>query len=306
MKKILVIVGAVLCSLVFVFAEARSIGSSVPGFSPSSEAASGPGAKDDHDDKGPIQVGYAIITPVVNTSGAAKMAVFATFGLREGLTGATQAGVLPSGLTTDAVLFVDTDGALQKNLGVAIVNPNGGPGPENVTLTLRGSDGNLLPNANPLVVPVPSHQQVSKFVTELFANQQSVPKSFTGTLTVTSTNPVSVIGLRFRGANFSTLPITNVVPNSGPITSYPPGIGGTNSVLLPQFAAGGGWATEIVIVNNDTADITVRADLFKQDGTALSAALNGQPPASSFTNIVVPHGGVYVLAPRDNNGKDDF
>src|SRR5262249_35183398 len=76
------------------------------------------------DDDGKIQSGYAVITPA---SGAgASMVAFETFGLRgRGNDGGTlQAGVLPAGLTTNAVVFVDTSGRLSKNLGVAIVNPN--------------------------------------------------------------------------------------------------------------------------------------------------------------------------------------
>ena len=75
--------------------------------------------------------------------------------------------------------------------------------------------------------------------------------------------------------------------------------------MLPQFAAGGGWASEVVIANTGAAALTVRLDLFQQDGTALTTTLNGQS-GSSFKNLTIPAGGVLVLAPRDNNGDDDF
>src|SRR5213594_204348 len=105
--------------------------------------------RDDHDDKAPIQSGYAVVTPVAaTTSGTAivlnttkietitglaastsgtttGLVVFETFGMRgEGILGTTQAGVLPPDLTTNAMMFVDSEGRLSKNLGVAIVNPN--------------------------------------------------------------------------------------------------------------------------------------------------------------------------------------
>jgi len=304
MRKVFVIVLAIFCSLILVLAQTPSTSSSQTSTS-GNTANLDPEPRDhddhdDHNDGGPIQIGYAVVTPAsFSTNGTNNMVVFETFGLREGL-GATQAGVLPPDLTTNALLFVDSDGALQKNLGVAIVNPNASN--ENVTLTLRGSDGKTLGSTT---VTVPSHQQISKFITELFASQSAVPRNITGTLAVTSTNPVSVIGLRFRGANFSTLPITNLA-NTGNVPSLGTGIGGPGAVLLPQFAAGGGWATELVIVNSGTSSMTVRVDLFKQDGTPLSTALNNQPAASSYTNIVIPAGGVYVLAPRNGSGRDDF
>jgi hypothetical protein len=301
MRKIFVIVSAIFCSLILVLAQTPSTISSQTSTSGNpANLELEPRDHDDHNDGGPIQVGYAVVTPAsFSTNGTNNLVVFETFGLREGL-GATQAGVLPPDLTTNALLFVDSDGALQKNLGVAIVNPNGSN--ENVTLTLRGSDGHTLGSTT---VSVPSHQQISKFITELFASQSAVPKNVTGTLAVTSTDPVSVIGLRFRGSNFSTLPITNLA-NTGTVPALGTGIGGPGAVLLPQFAAGGGWATELVIVNDGTSSMTVRVDLFKQDGTPLSTALNNQPAASSYPNIVIPAGGVFVLAPRNGSGGDDF
>lgn len=299
MRKILLIVIAILCSLLLALAQTAQT-TAPAGDNGAVTSANTVRDTDDHNDSGPIQVGYAVVTPsTFSTNGPNNIVVFETFGLREGL-GATQAGVLPSDLTTNALLFVDSDGALQKNLGVAIVNPNGSN--ENVTLTLRGSDGKPLGSTT---ITVPSHQQVSKFVTELFAGQSSVPKDVVGTLSVTSTDPVSVIGLRFRGSNFSTLPITNLA-GTATVPSLGTGIGGPGAILLPQFAAGGGWATELVIVNNGSSSLTVRIDFFKQDGSALSTPLNNQPAASSYSNVVVPAGGVYVLAPRNSNGDDDF
>ncbi|HLH32746.1 MAG TPA: hypothetical protein VKY31_16210 [Terriglobia bacterium] len=294
--------------------------------------AQGPRDRDDHNDGGPIQAGYAVVTPVAVTTGSGTggttvttgstsggttvttgtttggttnttgLAVFETFGLREG--GATtQAGVLPPDLTTNAMLFVDSDGQLSKNLGVAIVNPNSTN--VNVSLTLKKSDGT---SAATGTLNVPSHQQVSKMVTELFSGS-SIPPNVTGTLVITSAGssslPVSVIGLRFRGANFSTIPATNLSGSSSPLPNITANAGGPGAILLPQFAAGGGWATELVMVNTSSSPMAVRVDLFKQDGTPLTTALNGQT-GSSFTNINIPAGGVAVFAPRDNKGDDDF
>jgi len=54
-----------------------------------------------------------------------------------------------------------------------------------------------------------------------------------------------------------------------------------------------------------STSLTVRVDLFNQDGTPLTASLNGQS-ASSFKNLTIPSGGVLVLGPRNGNGDDDF
>ena len=71
-----------------------------------------------------VQSGYAVITPSGGV--AAGLVAFETFGLHGhgNDNGTAQAGVLPAGLTTNALLFVQTSGRLSRNLGVAIVNPN--------------------------------------------------------------------------------------------------------------------------------------------------------------------------------------
>jgi hypothetical protein len=267
---------------------------------------------DDHNDGAPVQSGYAVVTPVTTTTSSLTtgLVVFETFGLRNNLTNATQAGVLPPALTTNAILFVDSSGRLSKNLGVAIVNPNSSN--QNVNLTLRKSDGSQLATTT---INVVAGQQMSEFVTQLFPSGTPIPRDVTGTLAITSAGssnlPVSVIGLRFRGKQFSTIPVTNLAPAVVPsITTTtgtgPATIGGSNAVLLPQFAANGGWATELVLMNsNSSGPLTVRVDLFKPDGTPLSTTLNGLTN-SSFINIVIPANGVVILAPRDVDGDDDF
>ena len=254
----------------------------------------------------PVRSGYAVITL---TSGAAPgLVAFETFGLKgRGNEGGTmQAGVLPSGLTTNAVLFVETNGRLSKNLGIAIVNPNAAD--LNLTLTLRKSDGTDFLTAN---LTVPAHKQVSAFVTQLFSNQVRIPSDFIGTLAVTSNGttplPFAAIGLRFKGENFSTIPLTSLQTPTTGLPVITTGVGGEGALLLPQFATGGGWATEVVIANSAASSITVRLDLFNTDGTPLTATLNGKT-ASSFPNLVIPAHGVLELEPPggdDDHDNDD-
>ncbi len=240
----------------------------------------------------PVKAGYVVVTPT--SQATAGLVAFATFGERHG-NQITQAGVLPSAMSTSAILFVSTNGRLSKNLGVAIANPNATTA--DVTLALRDDTGAIVAT---MPVQVAAHAQMAKFVTDLFSSQSAVPRDFTGTVDITSTIPVAIIGLRFRGNNFSTLPVTNLSALS-PVPVISTGIGGPGAVILPQFASGGGWATEIVLVNTGTSALTVRVDLFGQDGNPLVANLNGVS-ASSFTNITIPAGGVFVLDPGDMDG----
>src|SRR5438128_15443 len=85
-----------------------------------------------------------------------------------------------------------------------------------------------------------------------------------GDLLISSTNPISAIGLRFRRTIFSTLPVTSL-SGASPVPQISSGVGGSGAVILPQFAVDGGWASEIVIINTGSSTVTVRVDLFKQD-----------------------------------------
>ena len=148
------------------------------------------------------------------------LVVFETFGLGAG-TAATQAGVLPGNMTTETVLFATAGARLSRNLGLAIVNP--GSTPTNVTMTLRrGSDGTT---SSVKVITVGARQQASRFISELFSDVAEIPVDFDGSLAITSTTPVAVVALRFRGTVFSTIPIAS--PNAlTPVPQVAPGVGG--------------------------------------------------------------------------------
>jgi len=283
MRRLLTVCVAILISTVFGFSQSGFGGG----------GGTGGQGRDDHDDSAPIQSGYAVITPAFPTS---DLVVFGTFGLRHG-SDTTQASIIPPDLTTNAIMFANSGDRLLRNLGVALVNP--GVGSVDVTLTLRKDDGT---SVNATTITVATHRQIAKLITELFS---ALPRDITGTLSITATGPISAIGLRFRGSNFSTLQVTNITKFPGPLPIMATGVGGIGAILVPQFAAGGGWVTEILIANIGTNSLTVRLDLFKQDGTPLTAALNRQT-GSSFTNLTIPAGGLLSMAPRNTNGDSDF
>ena len=257
--------------------------------------------RDDHEDGEPIRAGYAIITPMAATTAgdAAPLVVFATFGHQKG-DETTQAGILPSALSEDAIMFLNTHGKLSRNLGIGITNP--GTAAANVTFALFDDEGQSI--GTPKTVAVEGMNQAAHFVTDIFKDQPEIPRDLTGTVRVTSDAPVGLVGLRFRGANFSSLPITNLSPSTT-IPLREGGIGGSDAVLLSHFASGGGWATELVLLNTGTTDLTVRADFFKQDGTAMTVRLNGES-ATSFTDLKIPAGGVLELAPKNKDGESRF
>jgi hypothetical protein len=255
--------------------------------------------RDDHNDNGPIQTGYVVVTPALAATG---VSVLETFGVRQ-LDGALQSSVVPPPLVTSALMFINESTRLTKDVGISIVNPNNSIA--SVTLTVRRNDGIQL---QVRTIQIATRRQFSQFVTEIFApvsGGQSLPAEFTGTVQVDSTVPISVTAIRFRGVNFSAIPLVPlaVSPLSLPILTT--GVGGNGASLLPVFAVDGRWATEVIIINTNSTPVTVRLDLYNDDGSALTAGLNGQT-AASITNVVIPAHGIAVYAPRDRNGDDDF
>jgi len=252
-------------------------------------------AQDDHNDAGTTKVGYAIVTA---TSSGGGLAGFETLGFRSQVP-ALQAGVLPATMTSRLNLYASASIRVSLSVGVAITNPASTPAV--VTMTLRDTGGNLT-SSN--ILTVGARQQTAKYISEFFVNVPNVPQTFEGTLTLTSDTPVGILALLFSGTTFSTIPITSLSPTVA-LPQLTAAVGGSNGLLLPQFVADGGWASEIVVLNTGSAPLTVRIDLFQQDSTPLVTTLNHQL-ASTFQNLVVAPGGIIIFAPRNANGDTDF
>jgi hypothetical protein len=256
-------------------------------------------AQDDHNDAAPLLVGYAVVTATggVDPFGAAPV-VFETFGWRIE-NPALQASILPATMTTRMVLFASSDIRAGRNVGVGITNPGGSS--VLVTMTLRSTTGVVTSTHTINIAP---RQQTARFINELFAGVPDVPPSFDGTLTLTSNTPVAIMALRFTGTKFTSIPVTSLSTSSD-LPELRPGVGGRLGVLLPQFVADSRWASEIVVMNNQTQPITVRIDLFHSNGTPMVTTLNHQT-ASSFTNLTIPPGAIIMFSPRNANGDSDF
>ena len=245
-------------------------------------------------EEGNIRSGYVIITP---DSGSATASASATFGIVNGGVVQAQAGILPSLMTTDASLFVEVIPDIGRNVGVAIANPGGST--NTVTLTLRDANGNSVGGS--VTVPLQPRQQVARFVNELFPGDV-VGSGFRGSLRLQSSTAFAVLGLRFSGAEFSTLAAA-----AGSTVSGVPArenIGGSEAIILPQFAISGGWATQIALVNNAGRTITGRIDISDTAGNPMAVKLNGL--TQSTFSYSIPANGTFVLVPRDSNGQSPF
>src|SRR5262249_4292900 len=99
----------------------------------------------------------------------------------------------------------------------------------------------------------------------------------------------------------SAVPLRTLSTSSTPDVPTTGAIGGANAILLPQFAIGGGWATQIALVNTSGTLATGRIDIFDSNGQPLAVSLNGS--TKSTFKYFITAGGTFVLAPRDSNGQ---
>jgi len=180
--------------------------------------------------------------------------------------------------------------------GLALANPDMAR-PAAVTLNFTDADGNDFDGG---FVVIPPGGQIAAFLDEAPFYGPSV---FSGTLTFESSVPLSVIavrGLTNQRSEFltTTLPVVDLSALQ------------TEPLRMPQFAAGGGWTTDVVLVNPTdelisgtvqflTPEGKVQATLL--DGLAGGAASYALPPRSSRKLRLSTGGpvsvGSFVVAP---------
>ncbi len=252
------------------------------------------------DQSGTPQVGYAVISTGSGISGtSASLQIFEIFGFPQA--GIFERAEVPAAqMTTSALLLVTTSNTLGRNTGIAISNP--GFSLAQVDMTLRRNDGIIVAIKTILV---PSKSQISQLLTQIFSDRPGLLTEFTGTLSLVSSQPVAIVALRFRDNAFSTETVSGLSAPS-PVPPVVIGVGaGSQSFILPNFVSGGGWATEIVILNAGNTPTSVRLDLFSSNGSPMTASLNGLT-GSTFDGLTIQAGGVLIIAPLDSQGNSPF
>jgi uncharacterized repeat protein (TIGR01451 family) len=149
------------------------------------------------------------------------------------------------------------------NTGLAIANPNNSPA--NINFFFTDANGNA---AGSGTVQIPAGQQIAEFLNK--PPFKVYPgTTFQGTFSFTSDVPVGVVALRGltneRGDFLmSTLPVidTTAAPISG-------------VVVLPHFADGGGWTTEILLVNPTDSAMTGGVQFINNNGGAVNLTIAG-------------------------------
>ena len=151
----------------------------------------------------------------------------------------SEAGVPATEPVLEGRIFAEVDGPV--NTGLAIANPND----ETATIDFyfTDTDGTSFSYGT---VQLDAHQQTAKFLDQPPFNSGSPVR---GTFTFESSVPIAVIALRGftnEAGEFlmTTLPVAPLSPAS------------EETVYIPHFAAGGGWVTQVILVNPTDSMIT--------------------------------------------------
>src|SRR5262249_22804472 len=156
------------------------------------------------------------------------------------------------------------------NTGLAIANPNNQP----ATLTFFFSNSNgTFGNGS---VTIPANGQMARFLNELPFNGQSPLR---GTFSFSSTVPIAAIALRGLTNTRSEFIITTL-----PVAELNPPMTGT-AMLFPHFADGGGWTTQIVLVNPTETTLSGAVQFLDEEGHAATVAVNGETDTSFAYSI---------------------
>ncbi|PYS51864.1 MAG: hypothetical protein DMG13_17875 [Acidobacteria bacterium] len=213
-----------------------------------------------------VQVGYARVSDA--SAGASGLAIF---GYRQNGILVTEAGVPGSRLLTRGRLAARTTGLVRS--GLAIANPNSEPAA--VSFFFTDENGNDLGSGTGTI---PANGQIANFLDEAPFNG---PSTFGGSFTFDSSKPVSVVALRGlvnERSEFliTTLPVADLSSSAS-----------TSSAVFPHFADGGGWTSEIMLVNAADTAISGALQFADPSGQPSSVTLNGQT-GTTFSYAIPP------------------
>ena len=223
----------------------------------------------DVDLSAPLAPGWARAT----CSGPVKASLLFRLYNSEGMPVA-EAGV--NAATVPATRFVTfaEQGEGKNGTGVAYANPSDTA--TLVTFTARDADGEVLAIED-LMLPPNWH------------GAQNMPplfdlSSFTGSLEVTSTEPIVSLSLNFEAAPvFSSLPPGELDASAQGSTTY----------YFPHLAVGASWQTTITYINYSREEVTCQTDFISDHGSPLMVSFAELGTVDSRTDVLPPGGSVH-------------
>jgi hypothetical protein len=212
-----------------------------------------------------IAVGYASIQPSQFSATPVGLTIL---GFRQNNVLVTEAGVPASPLIQSGRIYAEVSSSI--NTGLAIANPNSQPA--TVSFFFTDSNGNFGTGTT----TISANGQIARFLNEPPFNG---PSSLTGTFTFSSSAPIAAVALRGRTNERSEFLITTlqVTDLQAPVT--------TDTAVVPHFADGGGWTTQIILVNPTDGVLTGAIQFLDSSGGPATVAVNSQSGTSFAYSI---------------------
>jgi hypothetical protein len=197
-----------------------------------------------------VNVGWARLVPDAGTNAPASAA---TFSFAQSGTTVTETGIPATTGTTHARIYVDKSGG--HDTGLAVANP----GNTNLRITAKAyqTDGVTPAGNGPGTLDLARYGHDARFVGQLIAG---LPDGFTGVLDLSSSTPFSALTLRCLMNGRGDFLIT-VFPVAD-VNQPPPA-----PLIFPQIAEGGGYQTQIVLLDTSGAASAVTVIYFGNDGS---------------------------------------
>jgi len=219
-----------------------------------------------------VTTGWAQLTPDAGTATPVGAVVY---GFTQGGVLVTEAGVPATVATTHARIYVDKSGG--HDTGLAIANPSNLP----IYVTARAfqTDGATPAGAGSSLIDLNALGHGAKFAGQIIPG---LPDGFTGVLDLRSENPFAALTLRSltnaRG-NFlvTTFPVADVnQPAPTPI-------------IFPQIADGGGYQTQVILLNVSGAASAVTLRYMDNEGRPLEFGQSADGTAAvAYRRVLMP------------------
>jgi YVTN family beta-propeller protein len=173
----------------------------------------------------------------------------------------SETGVPATGTVTAGRIYAEIAGAV--TTGLAIANPNNSVA--TISFEFTDATGN---SAGKGSTTIPANQQITLFLNDKTLKVYTTA-TFQGTFSFTSTVPVAVVAIRGlvneRGDFLaSILPVIDT-------TLAPP----TGTVVIPYFFDGGGWTTQVLLVNPTDNPLSGTVQFIGPNGVPLGVTFTG-------------------------------
>ena len=185
-----------------------------------------------------------------------------------------EAGV--NAATVPATRFVTfaEQGEGKQGTGVAYANPSDTEA--RITFTVRDADGETLASVDRPLLP---DGHAAENMAPLFGLS-----SFTGSLEVTSTEPIVSLSLNVEAAPvFSSLPPGELDAAAQGSTTY----------YFPHLAVGASWQTTITYINHSPQEVSCQTEFLSDHGSPLLVSFAGRGTGVSRTDVLPPGGSVH-------------